>query len=114
MYLMMIGYRWKAVRLRSRAVIRVYEAVKTTRTTQSQRGKNRTTNSKAKARISRRYVKEKCYLDNKSPIWSLVYGQAGRTGKIGQPSSHIRYYGIGAIVHLACETAPMSEYSSAP
>ncbi|VEC50306.1 portal protein (head-tail preconnector protein) from prophage [Escherichia coli] len=86
---------WKAARLRSRAVIQAYEAVKTTRTHKARR-ENRTADQLSQYGPCR-YVSRPVTLIT-TTIWSLVYltsWKNGWWGKTGLLSSHIRYYAMG-------------------
>lgn len=72
---------WKAARLRSRAVIQAYEAVKTTRTHKARR-ENRTADQLSQY-VPCRYVSRPVTLIT-TTIWSLVYLTSWKNGWWGK------------------------------
>lgn len=89
---------WKAARLRSRAVIQAYEAVKTTRTHKARR-ENRTADQLSQyGAVSLR--EQARYLDNNHDLVIGVFDKleervVGKNGIIVE--SHIRYYAMGPL-----------------
>lgn len=88
---------WKAARLRSRAVIRAYEAVKPTRTHKARR-ENRTADQLSQfGAVSLR--EQARYLDNNHDLVIGVFDKLEErvVGKTELLSSHIRYYAMGLL-----------------